>query len=121
MTESDIETTNRFEPRFDVSGLITAVCVDAAGGEVLMVAHMNAESLAMTRETGFAHFWSRSRQMLWKKGESSGHVLRLVEMLVDCDQDCLVLRVEANGPACHTNARTCFYRKVTPDGLLQRG
>lgn len=117
MSVPTIETTSEFQPKFDSAGLITAVCVDVDGGAVLMVAHMNAEALAMTRETGFAHFWSRSRKALWKKGETSGHVLEMVEMLVDCDQDCLVLRVKPNGPACHTNARTCFYRRVTDKGL----
>lgn len=117
MSDSTIETTSEFKPRFDANGLITAVCVESEGGEVLMVAHMNAEALVLTRSTNFAHFWSRSRQKMWKKGETSGHVLELVEMLVDCDQDCLVLRVKPNGPACHTNARSCFYRRVTPDGL----
>jgi len=117
MSSVTIETTSSFTPKFDSNGLITAVCVNAEGGEVLMVAHMNDEALALTRDTGFAHFWSRSRQRIWKKGESSGHVLKLVEMLVDCDQDCLVLRVEPHGPACHTNARSCFYRRVTSEGL----
>ncbi|WP_239805916.1 phosphoribosyl-AMP cyclohydrolase [Croceicoccus hydrothermalis] len=112
-----IETTTQFEPRFNADGLITAVCVDAGDNTVLMVAHMNADALRLTRETGFAHFWSRSRKSLWKKGETSGHTLRLVDMLVDCDQDCVVLRVDAAGPACHTNARSCFYRRVTDDGL----
>ncbi|MDR7103214.1 phosphoribosyl-AMP cyclohydrolase [Croceicoccus sp. BE223] len=117
MSADAIDTTLEFRPRFDAAGLITAVCVDAAGGDVLMVAHMNEDALRLTRETGFAYFWSRSRGKLWKKGESSGHVLRIVEMLVDCDQDCLVLRVEPHGPACHTNARSCFFRRVTDDGL----
>ncbi len=117
MSAEAADTTLEFRPRFDAAGLITAVCVDAARGDVLMVAHMNAEALSLTRESGFAHFWSRSRGALWKKGESSGHVLRLVELLVDCDQDCLVLRVEPYGPACHTDARSCFYRRVTDTGL----
>ncbi len=117
MAADPADTTLVFTPRFDASGLLTAVCVDASGGEVLMVAHMNAEALAATRESGFAYFWSRSRGKLWKKGETSGHVLKLVEMLVDCDQDCLVLLVEPHGPACHTNARSCFYRRVTDTGL----
>ncbi|GGD47204.1 phosphoribosyl-AMP cyclohydrolase [Croceicoccus pelagius] len=117
MTTETVETTDQFKPRFDEKGLITAVCVAADGGEVLMVAHMNDEALELTRKSGFAHFWSRSRGELWKKGETSGHVLEVVEMLVDCDQDCLVLRVNAAGPACHTNAPTCFYRRVTDKGL----
>lgn len=120
MTDEAIDETCEFRPRFDDKGLITAVCVAAEGGEVLMVAHMNAEALARTRASGVAHFWSRSRARLWMKGETSGHTLELVEMLVDCDQDCLVLRVKANGPACHTNARSCFYRRVGIDGLEHR-
>lgn len=112
-----LDMTDRFQPRFDANGLIAAVCVDAGDGTILMVAHMNREALDLTLESGFAHFWSRSRQKLWKKGESSGNVLFLVEMLVDCDQDCLVLKVEANGPACHTNARSCFYRRVAGNRL----
>jgi phosphoribosyl-AMP cyclohydrolase len=117
MTDETIETTTLFKPRFDVNGLITAVCTDYRDNSVLMVAHMNAEALQLTRETGFAYFWSRSRQSLWKKGETSGHVLRVAEMLTDCDQDCLILRVHAAGPACHTNATSCFYRRVVDDRL----
>lgn len=117
MPTDALDMTDRFQPRFDANGLIAAVCVDAGDGTILMVAHMNREALDLTLESGFAHFWSRSRQKLWKKGESSGNVLFLVEMLVDCDQDCLVLKVEANGPACHTNARSCFYRRVTGNRL----
>lgn len=117
MSDEASDKTLEFRPKFDDKGLITAVCVAAEGGEVLMVAHMNAEALRLTRATGIAHFWSRSRGALWMKGETSGHTLEMVEMLVDCDQDCLVLRVTANGPACHTNARSCFYRRVGQDGL----
>jgi phosphoribosyl-AMP cyclohydrolase len=108
-----------FEPKFDAAGLLSAVVQDAATGEVLMVAFMDGEALAATRATGFAHFHSRSRGRLWKKGESSGHVLAVREILVDCDQDALVLKVEPAGPACHTGARTCFYRRV--DGDLLKG
>jgi phosphoribosyl-AMP cyclohydrolase len=111
------ETAGPFAPRFDAAGLLTAVAVDAASGEVLMVAHMDAEALAKTRETGLAHFHSRSRGRLWMKGESSGHILRVVEIRVDCDQDALVLRVEAAGPACHTGERSCFYRVLEDDQL----
>ena len=118
MADTSIEMTLSFTPRFDANGLITAVCVDAGTGTVLMVAHMNAEALRLTQASGFAHFWSRSRDKLWKKGETSGHTLEVVEMLVDCDQDCVVLRVTADGPACHTNAQSCFYRRVTRDGLV---
>ncbi len=85
-----------------------------------MLAHMNAEALAKTRETGFAHFHSRSRGRLWMKGETSGHTLRVLEIRVDCDQDALELRVEAAGPACHTGAESCFFRRLEGDTLLQR-
>lgn len=107
-------------PRFDSAGLVTAVAVDHATGQLLMLAHMDAEAIARTRETGFAHFHSRSRGRLWMKGESSGHVLKVIEIRVDCDQDALELRVEAAGPACHTLAPSCFYRRLTADGALER-
>ncbi|WP_234030314.1 phosphoribosyl-AMP cyclohydrolase [Erythrobacter mangrovi] len=106
-------------PKFDDHGLLTAVVVDAASGAVLMVAFMDEEALEATRKTGQAHFHSRSRGRLWKKGESSGHVLEVNEMLVDCDQDALVLRCTPAGPTCHTGAASCFYR-VLDDGVLQR-
>jgi phosphoribosyl-AMP cyclohydrolase len=115
---TDAETDRAaFAPKFDAARLLTAVAVDAADGAVLMVAHMDAEALAATRETGFAHFHSRSRGRLWKKGESSGHTLRVIELRVDCDQDAILLRVEPAGPACHTGARSCFYRRVEGEGL----
>lgn len=109
-----------FLPRFDAAGLLSAVVQHAQSGEILMVAFMDAEALAKTRETGFAHFHSRSRGRLWKKGESSGHVLRVERILVDCDQDALVLKALPAGPACHTGAETCFYRELGEDGELQR-
>jgi phosphoribosyl-AMP cyclohydrolase len=112
------ETTTCLSPRWDAAGLITAVCTDAATGELLMVAHMNAEALAATQESGHATFWSRSRQKLWMKGESSGHVLDLVEMRIDCDQDCLWLKCTPRGPACHTGEASCFYRVVQGDTLV---
>lgn len=99
-------------PKFDADGLVTAVATDAASGEVLMVAHMNAEALAKTVATGEAWYFSRSRRALWKKGESSGHVQRVVEMRIDCDQDAVWLKVEQTVAACHTGRRSCFYRKV---------
>lgn len=101
-------------PRFDANGLITAVVTDAADGVLLMVAHMNAQSLALTLETGIAHYWSRSRKELWKKGETSGNLQHVVEMRVDCDQDALWLRVTVDGDnvTCHTGRRSCFYRTV---------
>ena len=98
--------------RFDSGGLIPAVLQDYETGEVLMVAWMNADALRLTRLTGEAHFWSRSRQQLWRKGETSGNVVRVRQVLVDCDGDTLLLRVDPAGPACHTGARTCFYREL---------
>lgn len=115
----DRELGSLFQPRFNAEGLLTAVAVDADSRQVLMLAHMDAEALARTRETGLAHFHSRSRRRLWMKGESSGHVLKVEHILVDCDQDALVLVVRAAGPACHTGAQSCFYR-VLHDGSLAR-
>lgn len=112
------DTTDRFLPRFDAAGLVTAIVIDADSHVLLMVAHMNEEAIARTRETGQAHFWSRSRASLWRKGETSGNGLTLVEMRVDCDQDALLLRVRPAGPACHTGRRSCFYRRVEADGSL---
>lgn len=106
-----------FKPKLDANGLLTAVVTHAETGELLMVAHMNEEAIAKTRETGRAHFWSRSRQSLWLKGESSGHFLNVREILVDCDQDCLWVKALPEGPACHTGARSCFFRRLTTDGL----
>ena len=117
--DTDRETGSTLAPRYDVNGLITAVATGPDGG-VLMVAHMNAEALARTLETGEAVFWSRSRGRLWKKGETSGHVLKLVEARIDCDQDAVWLRVEPQGPACHTGEPSCFYRRIE-DGRLVRG
>jgi len=107
------------QPRFDASGLVTCVATDAANGDVLMVAHMNDEALRRTIETGDAWYFSRSRQQLWRKGETSGHGQRVVELRVDCDQDSVWLKVEQQGAgACHTGRRSCFYRTVP---LGQRG
>ncbi len=112
-TSFDIEEGLAFLPKFDADGLVTAVVTDAGNGDVLMVAHMNEEALAKTVATGEAWYYSRSRQKLWKKGESSGHVQRLVEMRVDCDQDAVWLKVEQQGAgACHTGRRSCFYRAI---------
>ena len=111
------ETGLVLDPRYDVNGLITAVVTDADTGEVLMLAHMNAQALSLTRDTGDAHFWSRSRGALWKKGETSGNVLRVVDMRIDCDQDALWIVARPAGPACHTGARSCFYRRVGTQGL----
>jgi phosphoribosyl-AMP cyclohydrolase len=111
--KSEIEEGTAFSPKFDANGLLTAVATDAASGDLLMVAHMNAEALRKTIATGEAHYYSRSRNKLWRKGEESGHVQRVVEMRVDCDQDAVWIRVEQTGPgACHTGRRSCFYRAV---------
>lgn len=114
---SEIESTDRFTPRFDAAGLLSAIVIDAASKDVLMVAFMDAEALGATRRTGLAHFHSRSRGRLWQKGESSGYVLRVQEIRVDCDQDALVLICEPAGPTCHTGARSCFYRVLDDDSL----
>ena len=113
----DIEEANEIEeglallPKFDADGLVTAVATDIASGDVLMVAHMNAEALAKTIETGEAWYFSRSRRKLWKKGEQSGHVQRVTELRVDCDQDAVWIKVEQVGAGgCHTGRRSCFYR-----------
>ena len=100
------------QPKFDASGLVTCVATDAATGEVLMVAHMNDEALRKTIASGEAWYFSRSRNALWRKGETSGQTQRVVEMRVDCDQDAVWIRVEQIGAACHTGRKTCFYRKV---------
>jgi phosphoribosyl-AMP cyclohydrolase len=110
---SEIEEGTTLQPKFDADGLVTAVATDAATGELLMVAHMNEEALAKTIASGEAHYYSRSRRKLWRKGEESGHTQRVVEMRVDCDQDAVWLRVEQTGAgACHTGRRSCFYRAV---------
>ncbi|RJT30393.1 phosphoribosyl-AMP cyclohydrolase [Mesorhizobium waimense] len=109
-----LEEGTVLSPRFDANGLVTVVVTDAADGILLMVAHMNAEALALTLETGIAHYWSRSRNALWKKGETSGNLQTVVEMLTDCDQDAIWLRVKVLGhdATCHTGRRSCFYRTV---------
>jgi phosphoribosyl-AMP cyclohydrolase len=112
-TSAEIEEGTAFIPKYDSDGLITAVATDAKSGELLMVAHMNAEAVAKTIESGEAWYYSRSRKKLWKKGETSGHVQRVVELRVDCDQDALWLKVDQLGPgACHTGRRSCFYRAL---------
>lgn len=104
-------------PKYDRDGLITAVVTDVASGDVLMVAHMNDQALALTVETGLAHFWSRSRQSLWKKGETSGHMLEVRDIRIDCDQDAIWVKAVPAGPTCHTGARSCFFRRVGAEGL----
>lgn len=115
--KSERETGKMFMPHFDDKGLLSAVVVDHETRRVLMVAFMDREALSATRSTGFAHFHSRSRGKLWKKGESSGHVLKVEEILVDCDQDALVLSCRPAGPTCHTGAPSCFYRLLDHDVL----
>lgn len=109
-----IEQTLSFRPRFDSNGLIPAIVTDAKSGNVLMFAHMNEAALQATLKSGFAHFWSRSRSKLWKKGEESGNLLKVSEVRTDCDQDVLwiVADVEGDGVACHTGATSCFYRRL---------
>jgi phosphoribosyl-AMP cyclohydrolase len=117
-----LEEGAEFAPRFDASGLIVCVTVDAATREVLMVAYMNQLALDKTIETGDAHYWSRSRQSLWRKGDTSGQVQRVVSLSVDCDQDAILLEVEpgGDGGACHTGRKSCFYRQLEkgPDRRL---
>jgi len=113
-TAETVETGTDFAPKFDKSGLILAIAVDATTNEVVMVAYMNADALAKTIASGEAWFWSRSRETLWQKGESSGNKLKLVEMRVDCDQDAILMKVTiaGDGVACHVGYRSCFYRTV---------
>jgi phosphoribosyl-AMP cyclohydrolase len=115
----DREQGSTLAPKFDANGLITAVASHAETGELLMLAHMNAEALERTIATGEAHFWSRSRGRLWRKGESSGHVLTVREMRIDCDQDALWLIVDPAGPACHTGETSCFYRRLEGGRLVR--
>jgi phosphoribosyl-AMP cyclohydrolase len=117
-SKTELEEGAVLSPRFNADGLVTAVVTDAADDHLLMVAHMNARSLQLTLETGIAHYWSRSRQELWKKGETSGNTQQVAEIRVDCDQDALWLRVrvQGDGNTCHTNRRSCFYRAISKDG-----
>jgi phosphoribosyl-AMP cyclohydrolase len=115
---NDLEEGLAFTPRFSADGLIACVAVEAGSGEVLMLAHMNAEALEKTLATGVMHYWSRSRQKLWRKGDTSGQVQTVVELRIDCDQDALLARVKVGGDggACHTGRRSCFYRRVERAG-----
>ena len=114
LSKTELEAGSVFAPKFDASGLVTAITVEAETNDILMVAHMNAEAIAETLSSGYATYWSRSRAKLWKKGESSGELQELVEMRVDCDQDAVVLvvRQTGRGAACHTGRKSCFYRRV---------
>jgi len=121
LTHEALEEGTAFAPRFDANGLVTAVTIEAGSNELLMLAHMNAEALSLTLETGVAHYWSRSRSKIWKKGETSGELQELVELRVDCDQDAVVLvvRQTGRGAACHTGRKSCFYRRaVVSDGAV---
>jgi phosphoribosyl-AMP cyclohydrolase len=119
MMSHDRETGSELRPRWDSKGLVTAVVTDRTSGELLMVAHMNADALDRTIDTGEAWFWSRSRGRMWKKGETSGNVLRVAEMRIDCDQDAVWLKVDPAGPVCHTGERSCFYRRIEGDRLVR--
>ena len=114
LSHAALEEGDLFAPRFDAQGLVTAITIEASSGALLMVAHMNAEALSLTLETGEVHYFSRSRGKLWKKGETSGEVQKLVELRTDCDQDALMVLVEqtGRGAACHTGRKSCFYRRV---------
>ena len=107
--------------KYDANGLVAAVMQDYENNEVLMVAYMNSESLKTTLETGKAHFWSRSRQKFWMKGESSGHTQEIKEVFIDCDGDCILFKIKQNVAACHTGFRSCFYRKWDGEKLIETG
>jgi phosphoribosyl-AMP cyclohydrolase len=121
LSHDQLEEGTAFAPRFDAAGLVTVVTTEAGTHEVLMLAHMNAEALSLTLETGIAHYWSRSRGKLWKKGETSGELQQVVELRTDCDQDAIVLVVNqtGRGAACHTGRKSCFYRRAAvSDGMV---
>ena len=115
LNQHEHEHGNIFAPKFGADGLLSAVVLDKDSKEVLVVAFMNQEAIAATRESGNVTFWSRSRQKLWMKGETSGNVLKVNRILVDCDQDALVIYAQPAGPTCHTGARSCFYRELDPN------
>ena len=121
LSHDELEEGTAFAPRFDAAGLVTVVTVEAGSNDVLMLAHMNAEALSLTLETGIAHYWSRSRGKIWKKGETSGELQQVAELRTDCDQDAIVLVVNqtGRGAACHTGRQSCFYRRaVLADGAV---
>ena len=111
-TKQDIEEGVEFIPKFDDNGLISAIAQDSRTGQILMVAYMNRQALDLTIQTGYATYFSRSRQQLWKKGEQSGHVQKVEQILVDCDQDCLILKVIVDAGQCHVGYWSCFYRAL---------
>lgn len=110
------DETTTLQINYNADGLVAAIAQDATTGEVLMLAWMNEEALRKTQETGEAHYWSRSRRELWHKGATSGHIQKVKKILIDCDQDCLLLKIEQQGAACHTGRTSCFYRALEPDG-----
>jgi phosphoribosyl-AMP cyclohydrolase len=114
-TEQDREESAEFTPKFDENGLIPAIAQDARTGQILMVAYMNREALDVTIQSGCATYYSRSRQELWKKGQESGHVQKVEQILVDCDQDCLILKVTVDAGQCHVGYQSCFYRALKKD------
>lgn len=118
LSGAEQDETDELRPKFNADGLITAIAQDADTNEVLMLAWMNAEALATTLDTGRATYWSRSRQSLWVKGETSGHTQEVVELLVDCDQDAVLMKVRQAGGACHTGRKSCFYRTVDGSSFL---
>jgi phosphoribosyl-AMP cyclohydrolase len=123
LSHADLEEGTVFAPRFDEKGLVTAIAVEAGSNAVLMVAHMTAEALRLTIDTGEVHYFSRSRGTIWKKGETSGEVQRLVELRTDCDQDAILVVVEqtGRGAACHTGRKSCFYRRLSDGALVDVG
>lgn len=123
LSHADLEEGTVFAPRFDAHGLITAIAQEAGSGRILMVAHMNAEALRLTIATGEVHYYSRSRKSLWKKGEASGEIQKLITLAIDCDQDVLLLTVEqtGRGAACHTGRKSCFYRTLENGALRDTG
>jgi phosphoribosyl-AMP cyclohydrolase len=118
LSHQQLEEGAAFAPRFNAAGLVTVITTEFETNEVLMLAHMNAEALALTLQTGIAHYWSRSRGKLWKKGETSGELQEVVELRTDCDQDAILLAVRqtGRGAACHTGRKSCFYRKAVVQG-----
>jgi len=123
LSHDEIEEGATLAPKFDAHGLVTAIAIEAGSKDVLMLAHMNAEALRLTLETGEAHYYSRSRKKIWKKGETSGEVQKVVDVRVDCDQDAILLVVEqtGRGAACHTGRKSCFYRRVENGALADTG
>lgn len=119
MSENTLDETTKLSPNFNANGLIAAIAQDAATGEILMLAWMNAEALEKTVKTGEAYYWSRSRGTLWHKGATSGATQKIVEILIDCDQDAVVLKIsQQGGGACHTGRKSCFYRRITDTSTL---